>query len=101
MGKQLLYLVLRSCHAVGMINVSGNFEPATTTKEVFMMHMSHHANEQIKARKITEAQLNEALQHGSRWHCPHNSDISYARRDHVFVVVAGGSWVLTAYLLED
>ena len=65
------------------------------------MQMSYHALEQINNRHISEAEVEAALSTGSRWNCPFDPEITYVRCDRMFVVTAGGDWVLTAYRLEN
>jgi hypothetical protein len=66
------------------------------------MQMSSHANDRIESRNISEPEIQELLDLGSRWNCKTDPEIHYARYHNLFAVLHGrGDWLITAYRLGE
>ena len=67
-----------------------------------MMQLSHHANERLTERDITEAELLELVACGATWRDKSDPAIRYTRLGNLFAVFHGkGNWLITAYRLGE
>ena len=66
------------------------------------MQLSHHANERLSERNISESELFELERYGARWADPADDSIFYARLGDLFAVFHGhDNWLITAYRLGN